>query len=180
MAIPTQPDSRTDLDGTWTLVADRARLVRFTTRHLFGLAGVKGTFTVDGADVRIGGGVPTIEAVIDASSFDTGHAKRDPHVRGADFLDADNHPHVTFRAASWEPTGPGTWRVPGELTARGTTAPLVLEVHLEQLPQSDGSGLVHLTATGTVDRTAHGITKARGMAGRKLALELDVHLSRPA
>lgn len=181
MAIPTQPDRRTDLDGTWTLAPDRDRVVRFATRHLFGLAPVKGTFTVESADVRISGGVPTVDARIDAASFDTGHAKRDPHVRSDQFLDVDNHPHVTFRASSAEPTGDGTWRVPGELTARGGTAPLELDARIEQLPpRPDGSALLHLTATGTADRKAHGITRMPGMAGRRLKLELDVHLVRTA
>jgi len=48
---------------------------------------------------------------------------------GKDWLDADRFPEMTFRTKSVEVTGPGTFRVNGELTLHGITKPLVLEAH---------------------------------------------------
>ena len=46
---------------------------------------------------------------------------------GKDWLDADRFPDMTFRTKSVEVTGPGTFRVNGELTLHGVTRPLALE-----------------------------------------------------
>jgi polyisoprenoid-binding protein YceI len=40
----------------------------------------------------------TIQVEIVAASIDTGVADRDSHFRSPDFLDAENHPSITFRS----------------------------------------------------------------------------------
>ena len=141
-AAVTAPDT-----GTWTLDPSRS-LVAFTTRHLFGLAGVRGAFAMTGGRVVVDAvpGESYVEATARTGSFDTGDARRDALVKGRRFLDAEAHPTVAFRSTGVSDEGGGRWVLRGELTAAGRTAPLdLLLTHLRQ----DGD-VLHLQATGTV------------------------------
>ncbi|MFN8123894.1 MAG: YceI family protein [Thermoleophilia bacterium] len=84
-----------DLTGSaWSVDPARSR-VEFRVRHFWGLMTVTGHFT------RFDGGLdmnsmPAIGLDIEAASVDTGNAKRDKHLRSADFFDAEAHPRITF------------------------------------------------------------------------------------
>lgn len=149
--------------------------IHFTTRHMFGLAGVKGSFAVTGGVIHVAEpvGASTLQATASSASFATGTAKRDEHVTSADFLDAEEHPEIAFRSTGVVQEAAG-WLVRGILTVRGTDAPLDLTV-TEVV--STATGLT-MTATAKVDRYAHGITKAKGMAGRRLGLVLTATATR--
>ena len=67
-------------------------------------------------------------ADIDAASFSTAEPERDAHLRSADFLDVANYPTITFKSTSVEPTGTNHSKVTGDLTIRGVTRPVILEV----------------------------------------------------
>jgi polyisoprenoid-binding protein YceI len=71
-----------------------------------------------------------VDVSVDARGIDSREPKRDEHLRGADFLDVANHPTVTFRSTRVEAlSGPdGDLRVTGDLTIRGVTRPVTLEV----------------------------------------------------
>ena len=70
----------------------------------------------------------TIEAVIDAGSVDTDEAERDAHLRSADFLDVTRYPTIAFRSTRIEQVDGEHWKVTGNLTLRGTTRAVVLDV----------------------------------------------------
>jgi polyisoprenoid-binding protein YceI len=53
---------------------------------------------------------------------------RDKHLRSADFFDTDNHPAMTFKSKRAEPAGEGRFRLIGDLTIRGNTHEVVLDV----------------------------------------------------
>jgi polyisoprenoid-binding protein YceI len=156
--------------GRRALDVDRTR-VTFTTRHLFGLASVHGSITVTEAGVLVGGAgrVSGVEAVLDAATFRTGHAKRDQDVRGPRFLDVEQFPVVSCRAEHLERHDTG-WRVHGLLTVGGRTAPVDLDVH-DQGTEPTSTAVV-VRARGRVDRYALGITRAKGMAARFLDVEI--------
>jgi polyisoprenoid-binding protein YceI len=69
------------------------------------------------------------EASFEAAGLWTGEPERDAHLKSADFLDAEKFPTLTFRSQSVELTGPVDARVHGDVTIRGVTKPLTLEVH---------------------------------------------------
>ena len=85
---------------------------------------LKGKFHFDPADPARG----SIEVTIDAASFSTAEPERDAHLRSADFLDVANYPTITFKSTSVEPTGTNHSKVTGDLTIRGVTRPVILEV----------------------------------------------------
>jgi polyisoprenoid-binding protein YceI len=146
--------------------------VAFRTRHLFGLAGVKGTIPIIGGVIDLDPAAPRadVTVTINAAGFNTGNAKRDADVARPRFLNADRYPEMTFR--SHRPgalkRSEGRVSLDGELTVRGVTQPVNLSV---DSIETTGTGL-RATATTRIDRYAFGLTKGKGMAARYLTVEL--------
>lgn len=69
------------------------------------------------------------EAVIDANELWTGEPARDAHLKSADFLDVANHPRITFRSKRVEQPGASHYKLTGDLTIRGITRLVTLDVH---------------------------------------------------
>ena len=143
----------------------------FRTRHLFGLAPVRGTFRIrSGAvDVTEPLGESRIRVEIDAASFRTGNPARDGGVRSARFLDAGRYPVMVFVAGTMEGDV-----LDGALTVCGTTRPVRLPAQLSALP--DGSFTAR--AAMRIDRTEFGITASPGLAGRYLDVTAEVRCVR--
>lgn len=68
------------------------------------------------------------EVTIDANELWTGEPARDAHLKSADFLDVANHPKITFRSHHVDQVGASHYRLAGELTLRGITKPVMLDV----------------------------------------------------
>jgi polyisoprenoid-binding protein YceI len=143
--------------------------VTFRTRHLFGLAPVRGTFAIRCGVADISDPVTgsSIRAEIDAASFRTGGTARDRSVLSARFLDPARYPAMTFQSEEVEP---GRKMLTGMLTVRDTTMPVTLAITTWEV--SRGSFTVR--ASTKIDRTRFGITAARGLAARDLDLTVDV------
>lgn len=174
--VQSQPMSSAspDLSGHWVLAGDGAEAVHFTTRHLFGLQAVRGTFDVQRAEVDVGADARAdLVVVVTSASFRTGHKKRDPHVHSADFLDVANHPRITFRATGLDTAGTD-FTVDGTLAVRDSEAPATVTGTVEHT----GAGTAVLTGATTVDRYAYGLRKMPGMAARRLKLEVVLPLRR--
>ena len=73
--------------------------------------------------------VASVEVTIDAGGLWSGEPDRDAHLKGADFLDVENHPKITFRGSEVELRGADEATLRGELTVRGVTRPVTLDVH---------------------------------------------------
>lgn len=147
----------------WTLDAARSSV---TLRHktMWGLATVRGTFGDLAGQAEIGAdGTARGELEIGAASLDTGNAKRDKHLRSADFFSADEHPHIVAvlqRADLAGRTGTGTGRqgdqvtVTGQLTAAGVTRPLIFTATLAEVTEA----AVTVRAEAEIDRAQFGMT----------------------
>jgi polyisoprenoid-binding protein YceI len=70
----------------------------------------------------------TFEGEIDARNLWTGEPDRDAHLRSADFFDVENHPTITFAGRFIERTGDISFKAVAELTIRGVTREVVLDV----------------------------------------------------
>lgn len=113
--------------GYWQLDPQRSK-VEFRARHFWGLLTVSGDFADFAGHLDLGAD-PAIELTIEADSLRTGNAKRDRHLRSADFFDAENHPRIRFLSDSVEVQG-DTLRVHGALSARGGSIPIELTAQL--------------------------------------------------
>jgi polyisoprenoid-binding protein YceI len=138
---------------------------------MFGLGTVRGSLAV--SDGRIVVAEPledsSVQVTVDVASFATANPKRDDKVRSSALLDAAAHPTMSFRSDFVERRD-GAWVVHGQLTVRGTAAPVELGV-TDVLATPGG---LTATATGRVDRTTVGVTAMRGMVGRSLDLAAAV------
>lgn len=168
-----------ELTGDYVLDTARTRL-GFVSRSLL-VVKVRGRFEEFEGSARLDGDDPSrsvVRLTIRARSIRTDHDTRDGHLRGGDFLGADRHPLLTFSSTGVEPAGPG-FRVTGDLTVRGVTRTVVLD--LERTGDAtDPQGHLRLAfaARGSLDRRDWGITWGRGTIARKVALELDVTVVR--
>ncbi|MFT3865588.1 MAG: YceI family protein [Solirubrobacterales bacterium] len=107
--------------GVWALDPERSA-VEFRSRTLYGLIGVKGRFGRYRGSLDLGAR-PAIELTIEADSVDTGHGRRDEHLRSADFFDVAAHPRLGFVAEAATLDGE-TLRTSGTLWAAGGSMPL--------------------------------------------------------
>src|ERR1700738_3728739 len=71
----------------------------------------------------------TFKGEIDATGIWTGQPERDAHLRSADFFDVENHPTITFSGRITERTGGTTFKGQAELTIRGVTRTVPLDIH---------------------------------------------------
>jgi polyisoprenoid-binding protein YceI len=70
----------------------------------------------------------SFEGEIDATGIWTGQPERDEHLRSADFFDVENHPRITFKGRFTERTGDTSFKGSVELTIRGVTRTVQLDV----------------------------------------------------
>ncbi|HYW28238.1 MAG TPA: YceI family protein [Gaiellales bacterium] len=98
--------------------------VEFAVKTFWGAMTVHGRFERFEGSYRIGPDGPSIELDIDAGSLDTGHPKRDAHLRSSDFFTVEQHPHVRFRSTRVDDVGEGRLHVQGTLEAAGTVVPM--------------------------------------------------------
>jgi polyisoprenoid-binding protein YceI len=114
--------------GPWTIDPVHSS-VGAVAQHL-GISSVHGRFTEFGGRIEIAQDVEKsrVEAVIKASSIDTGNGMRDGHLKTPDFLDVETFPEITFRSTGLEPAGSDRWTVHGELTLHGVVRPVDLDL----------------------------------------------------
>ena len=145
--------------GRWT--ADVAHSsIGFEARHLM-VTKVRGVFRDYRVDFVVADdpAEATVEAVIQAGSIDTGNEQRDGHLVSPDFLDVDNYPTLTFRGGDARRLGGDTWQLPGELTIRGVTRPITLDLeYLGVVKGMQGEDRAGFSVTTELDREDWGIT----------------------
>jgi polyisoprenoid-binding protein YceI len=116
--------------GSWRLDPERSS-IEFHVRHFYGLMTVKGRFNRYEGTLDLGA-QPAVELIIDANSLDTNQAKRDQHLRSAEFFDVANHPQVRFVSDSAALDG-DTLTVKGQLHAAGKQIPLELDATVREV-----------------------------------------------
>jgi polyisoprenoid-binding protein YceI len=143
--------------GVWHPEPSGSRL-EFSVKTMWGLATVKGRLDrFDGhLEVRPDGG--RAELAIEAASLDTGHVKRDKHLRSADFFDVSNHPTLSFVAAAITPRSDADLTIAGDLSVAGRLVRLQLPVRVTR----GEHGRLNLSTSATVPREQVGMTWNRG------------------
>jgi len=173
--------------GTWKL--DPAHTgVHFKVRHLM-VSNVRGEFekvsgkiVYDEQDISRS----SAEITIDAASINTRVAKRDDHLRSADFLDVANHPHLVFRSTKVEKAGAGKLRMTGDLTIRGVTREVVLEIEgpTAEIQDPQGNTRVGGSASTKINRSDFGLTwnqviETGGVVvGKEVEVIIDIEIVR--
>ncbi len=149
-AIPSAAPTAEFATGAWRLDPARAS-VEFHVRHFYGLMTVKGHFDRYDGTLQLNRR-PAVELVIDADSLDTKQAKRDEHLRSADFFDVGKHPQIRFESDDAVLTGE-ILKVRGQLHAAGRSIPLDIDATVRQV-----DGELELEASALADHRQLGMT----------------------
>jgi polyisoprenoid-binding protein YceI len=139
-----------ETSGVWQLDPSRSS-VEFHVRHFYGLMTVKGRFGRYQGTLKLDA-EPVVELTIDADSLDTKMAKRDKHLRSADFFNVADHPQVQFVSDSVTLDGE-TLKVRGELHAAGRHVPMEIEAAVRRAGDD-----LELEARTLVDQRELGMT----------------------
>lgn len=162
--------------GTWTIDPAHSE-VGFTVRHL--MAKVRGSFTDFEGTIVVGEDptASTATATIQAASITTRQEQRDGHLRSGDFLDVDTHPTLTF-ATTGIRAERDRYVLAGELTIKGTTRPVELDVEFlgVQVDQY-GATKAGFEATTTINRKEFGVETNVMLNGDKLMLGESVDIT---
>jgi polyisoprenoid-binding protein YceI len=174
-------DDLSPLAGRWEVDPTHSAL-EFVARYaVFTL--VRGRFTAFSGTVVLDPlhlGATQIDVDIDASSVDTAMPERDAHLRTEDFFDVERHPRISFRSRGATVLAAGRYTVHGDLTVRGITQPVRLDVDVYgRAPDLLGNSRLGLRATARVNRALWGITWNAPVPGGgvTLAEEVDIEIA---
>jgi polyisoprenoid-binding protein YceI len=174
---------------TWTIDPGHSA-AQFTVRHMvvanvrgeFG--GPTGTVTFDPADLK----TLKVEANFDTKTINTRNPDRDKDLRSDLFFDVGKYPKMTFKSKRAEPSGPGRLKLVGDLTIKGVTKEVTLDVEGPSAEIKDiwGERRVGATATTTIDRREFGLMYNRvlegggAVVGDTVNVTIDIEMTRKA
>jgi polyisoprenoid-binding protein YceI len=186
MTTTVSPATRTHdgvdlpLPGTYAIDVSHTS-VGFVARHLM-VSKTRGQLPVLSGTITIGDDPAdsSVEVSIDAAGVETGDEKRDGHLRSADFFDVEQHPTIAYRSTRVTPQSSGHYDVEGDLTVRGVTKPVRLQVTFEGAV-TDPWGNVRggFAASAEIDREDFGLTwnqvlEGGGvLVGKKITIEIE-------
>jgi polyisoprenoid-binding protein YceI len=155
--------------------------IDFTVRHLL-VSKVRGRFTKWSGKLEIDEQDLTrshLEVEIDVASVETHEPQRDAHLRSGDFFEAEKHPRITFKSKRVEQKAPDHLVVTGDLTIRGTTREVALDVERGGLVAKDpwGKRRAGFTATAKINRKDFGVSYNQVLDQGGLALGEEVAIT---
>jgi polyisoprenoid-binding protein YceI len=160
------------IDPTHSLVEFSAKHMMFTT--------VKGRFADIEGNVLVNGDVPgtsKVDVTMKAASIDTRTEQRDAHLRSPDFLDVEQYPTVEFRSTKIEGTK-DQFTMTGDLTIRGTTKPVTLDVTFEGAGKDPwGGDRMGFAASGKIDRREFGLTWNQALETGGILVSNDIRIN---
>ncbi|WP_188194149.1 YceI family protein [Nonomuraea sp. SYSU D8015] len=167
-----------ELTGDYVLDPAHTR-IGFVARHTMATR-VRGRFDEFEGRARLDGADPSkssVELTIRARSIQTRNRRRDDQLRGR-FLDTDHHPVISFRSTEVRRVGEVSFKVTGDLTIRGVTAPVTVDLQLTGVENGPRGDLrVGFQGGVTINRNHWGVnwTAATGvLISEKVALDFDV------
>jgi polyisoprenoid-binding protein YceI len=154
----------------------------FKVRHMM-IANVRGEFSkvsgtvkFDPANLAASG----ITAEIDVNSLNTREPDRDKHLKSADFFDVEHYPTIKFQSKKVEADGPEGYTVTGDLTIRGATHEIVLNITgpTPEIKDPWGNGRRGAEAVTKISRKKFGLTYNPLLEGGGVMVgdEIDISL----
>jgi polyisoprenoid-binding protein YceI len=158
--------------------------VEFAVKH-FGMMTVRGHFSEVTATGEIDPQNPagsSVAVTINTASIKTNNEQRDSDLRGSNFLEIEKYPTITFNSTRIEPAGGDLHTMTGDLTIKGTTRPVTLNVtRYGEINDANMGHRVAYSAEGEINRKDFGLTMNMLVDGRwvvgdevKIAIELEL------
>jgi polyisoprenoid-binding protein YceI len=168
------------LAATYNLDPDHST-IQFKVKHLMitNVTGVfekfKGTVFIDEKDIS----KSRVDVSIEMASLNTNIAKRDEHLRSPDFFDVAKFPAMTFVSTRVEKAGADRLKVIGNLTIKGVTRPVVLNVEgpTGEINSPFGDVRRGATASARINRQDFGVSWSAKVDGGGLVVADDVYIS---
>ena len=155
--------------------------VIFLVSHV-GFSSMIGRFNTVSGDYVLDEDAPergSAEVTIETASVDTGDEPLDAILRGKDFFAAREHPQIRFRSTMVQRNGEQSARLWGDLSLRGITRPVTLDVTFNRKGIHPLLGPLGPTVSGfsartTINRQDFGMTTMRGLVGDQVLLLIEV------
>jgi len=166
--------------GTWAIDSVHSE-IGFTVRHMM-VSKVRGRFEKFEGEIVTGDDILDTRATltVDLNSINTGNEDRDNDLRSSNYFEADKYPTMTYRVLDLRPDG-DRYVADGELTVKGITKPVALQVEFHGIRQDPWGGTrAGLSATGEINRKDFGITFDMPMeggglvVGDKIKIDLEI------
>ncbi|MDQ6747944.1 MAG: YceI family protein [Candidatus Dormibacteraeota bacterium] len=162
--------------------------IGFSAKHLV-VTTVHGQFTDFDANIEVEGedhNTLKVDVVIRTASVNTNEARRDGHLRSADFFDSEKYPEMRFVSTGAEKHGEDHYLLRGDLTIKDVTRPVELEANVEgKFNDPYGNERTGVTLRGEINREDWGLSwnqvyeAGAVMVSKKIRLEIDVAVLRP-
>ena len=155
--------------------------IQFKVRHMM-VSWAKGSFEKFGGTIELDEQNPensVVDIQIETASINTRQADRDAHLRSPDFFDAPTYPVITFKSTQVKQTGPNTAKMTGDLTIRGVTKPVTLDVNYEGQHKSPFGPFLAagFNAETTISRKEFGLNWNAMVEGGGVLVSDEVHIS---
>lgn len=170
--------------GAWRIDPGHAE-VGFVGRHLV-FTKVRGRFRDVSGIIQVAEdpNATTVEVEIDMTSVESGSDQRDEHLRSEDLFDVDRYPTATFQGSASDWSG-RTGKLAGELTIKGITRPVVLDVDYHGFVRDPwGGDRIVFSASTTINREDWGVTwnmplETGGLlVSKEIRIELELEATR--
>jgi len=178
-AVAQQSLTRTPAEvqaGAYKLDPDHGKIT-WSLDHL-GFSTYVGQFVNVQADLTLDPANPAnsqLTATIPLTEVDSNSDGLDAHLQTPDFFDTANHPVATFvsRSVTVDADDPSEATVIGDLTLRGVTRPVTMEVEFNQAGQSMGAYKAGFDGEATIRRSDFGINFALPALGDEVKLHIE-------
>lgn len=138
----------------WTIDPAHSE-IGFSVKHMM-ITNVRGKFLEYNASIyTIGDDFTTAEFDfwLNPASLETNNDQRNTHLRSADFFDVENHKEITFRSNTIEKTGDNEFELWGNLTIKGITKKIKLQVEYSGTHKDPGGNTkAGFSIAGNVNR----------------------------
>lgn len=125
------------------------------------------------------------EIIIQVASIDTKEPKRDGHLKGADFFDAEKFPTIKFEIKQFQKLKNKDYKLVGNLTMHGVTRSVTLNGKFAGIVKDPyGMTRTGIRVSGEIDRYDFGLKynaamEAGGMViGQKVAINCNIELTK--
>lgn len=156
--------------------------VTFKINHL-GFSNYVGRFEAVDASLDFDAANPaeaSLEAIIDVTSLDIANDEFAATLIGPGWFNSAEHPDAVFRSTSIDVTGETSGKVTGDLTLKGVTKPVTLNVVFNGGDNDPlrGGYAIGFSATGSFNRSDFGITKYLGPVSDEVKIDIEAEFVR--
>ena len=159
--------------------------IQFSVRHMM-VSKARGTFDKWSGSVNLNPEHPeqtTVEITIETDSINTKDAQRDGHLKSPDFFAVEQYPTMTFKSTSVEVTGKESAKLYGDLTIRGVSKPVVLDVEFQGSAKSPwGTTNYGFNGTTKINREDWGLNwnasleTGGWLVGKEVQIDIELEL----